>query len=174
MATPAVPFFLGVYFPFVNPKMKLKCHDKYTQKIDKYLPLLTALRNYWGRVELVIIPIGHAGTTLIDIANDFASALAKVRPSIAAQRKRKGQHKTPDTSSTALLHDKRIAKTLLDKLCSLAQTRLLGIIANRQKKIRGQESSRNCLTIPAMLSARQTAPRHPPTSTPRPPRTAII
>jgi hypothetical protein len=113
----------------------LGCHEKYTQKIDKYLPLLIALRKYWGRVEFVSIPIGHAGTTLIDTANDFASALAKVRPSIAAQRKRKGR-KTPDTSSTTLLHDKRIAKTLLNKLCSLAQTRLIGIIANEQKKIR--------------------------------------
>ena len=151
----------------------LGCHEKYTQKIDKYLPLLTALRKYWGRVEFVSIPIGHAGTTLIDTANDFAAALAKVRPSIAAQRKRKG-HKTPDTSSTVLLHDKKIAKALLNKLCSLAQTRLLGIIANRQKKIREQEAARNCNTTPAMPSARQTAPRHPPINTPRPPRTAII
>ncbi len=110
---------------------------EYTQKTDKYLPLLTALRKYWGRVEFVSIPIGHAGTTLIDTATDFASALAKVRPSIATQRKRKG-HKTPDTSSIALLHDKRIAKTLLNKLCSLAQSRLLDIIENRQKKIREQ------------------------------------
>ena len=42
--------------------------------------------------------------------------MAKVRPSIASERKRK-DHKTPDTSSAALLHDKRIAKTLLNKLC---------------------------------------------------------
>jgi hypothetical protein len=115
----------------------LGCHQKYTEKTDKYLPLLTALRKYWGRVEFVCIPIGHAGTTLIDTVNDFAAALAKVRPSIATERKRKG-HKTPDTSSTALLHDKRIAKTLLNKLCSLAQTRLLGISTHRQKLIREQ------------------------------------
>ena len=151
----------------------LGCHEKYTQKTEKYLPLLTALRKYWGRVEFVSIPIGHAGTTLIDTANDFASALAKVRPSIASDRKRKG-HKTPDTSSTALTHDKKIAKALLNKLCLLAQTRLLGIIANRQKKIREQGSSKNCFTTPATLSARRTAPRHPPTSTLRPPRTTII
>ncbi len=80
-------------------------------------------------MELVCIPIGHAGTTLIDTVHDFTSALAKIRPSIAAQRKSKG-HKTPDTSSTAFLHDKKIAKSLLNKLCSLAQTRLLGIIAH--------------------------------------------
>ncbi len=107
----------------------LGCHEKYNEKTDKYLPLLTTLCKYRGRVELVCIPIGHAGTTLIDTANDFAAALAKVRHSITAQRKGKG-HKTPDTSSTALLHDKRIAKILLNKLCLLAQTRLLGIIAH--------------------------------------------
>ncbi len=77
----------------------------------------------------ISIFIGHAGTTLIDTANDFASALVKIPPSIASEGKRKG-HKTPDTSSTAFLHDKKIAKTLLNKLCSLAQTRLLGIIAH--------------------------------------------
>ena len=150
----------------------LGCHEKYTQKNEKYLPLLTALRKYWGRVELVCIPIGHAGTTLVDTANDFAAALAKVRPSVAALRKNKG-HKTPDTSPTALLHDKRIAKTLLNKLCSLAQARLLGIIAHRQKKIGEQEASRNLSTTSTLPTARHTAPRHPPTNTPRPPRTAI-
>jgi hypothetical protein len=151
----------------------LGCHQKYTEKTNKYLPLLTALRRYWGRVEFVCIAIGHAGTTLIDTANDFASALAKVRPSIAADRKRKG-HKTPETSSTALLHDKRIAKTLLNKLCDLAQTRLISIIAHRQKKIREQEATRLNPTAPDMPLARKTAPRHPPTCTPRPPPTAII
>ncbi len=92
------------------------------------------------------------------------------RPSIAAQRKRKG-HKTPDTSSTALLYDKRIAKTLLNKLCSQAQTILLGIIAHKQKKIREQEASRPNSNAPDMPSAMQMAPRHPPTHTPRPHRT---
>ena len=41
----------------------LGCHQKYTEKTDKYLLLLTALRKYWGRVEFVCIPIGHVGTT---------------------------------------------------------------------------------------------------------------
>jgi hypothetical protein len=151
----------------------LGCHEKYKQKTDKYFPLLTALRKYWGRVELICIPIGHAGTTLVDTANDFADALAKVRPSIAAQRKGKG-HKTPEISSTALLHDKRIAKTLLNKLCLLAQTRLLGIIAHRQKKIREQETTRDVSTTLARPIARQPAIRHLPIITPRPLRTAII
>ena len=63
----------------------LGCHEKRAEKTAKYQPLLRALRRYWGRVELVCIPIGHAGTTLLDTATDIAAALAKVRPSIAAQ-----------------------------------------------------------------------------------------
>ncbi len=91
---------------------------------------MTTLRRYWGRVDLVCILIGHAGTTLNNTASDIATVLAKVRLSIDAMRKRKG-HKTPEISKTALLHDTRTAKTLLGKLCSLAQTRLLGIKAHR-------------------------------------------
>ncbi len=96
---------------------------------------MTALRRCWGRIDLVCIPIGHAGTTLNDTPANIATALAKARPSIAAKRKR-NNHKTPEIGKTALLHDTRTAKTLLDKLCTLTQTRLLGIIAHRQKKKR--------------------------------------
>jgi hypothetical protein len=42
----------------------LGCDKKHTEKTDKYSSLVAALRQYWGRVELVAIPIGHAGTTL--------------------------------------------------------------------------------------------------------------
>ena len=65
----------------------LGCHKKLKEKTDKYNPLMTTLRRYWGRVNLVCIPIGHAGTTLNDTATDIATALAQVRPSIAATRK---------------------------------------------------------------------------------------
>ena len=82
-------------------------------------------------------PDGHAGTTLNDTATGFTTALAKVRPSIDAKRKVKG-HKTQETNKTALIHDKQIEKTLFNKLCALAQTRLLGIISHRQQKIREQ------------------------------------
>ncbi len=97
----------------------LGCHDKLTKKTEKYHPLLCAVRLYWGRVELVCIPIDHAGTTLHDVATDIATALAKVRPSTAAKRNTKGQ-KTQDINRTALIHDKKTAKTLLDKHWSLA------------------------------------------------------
>jgi hypothetical protein len=96
---------------------------------------LTTLRRYWSRVDLLVyIPVGHASTTLNDTATDITTALAQVRASIAATRKQKG-YKTPEISKTALLHNTRTAKALLDKFYALAQTRLLGIIAHRQQKI---------------------------------------
>jgi len=122
----------------------LGCHDKLFKKIEKSHPPLCALRRYWGRVELVCVPNGHAGTTIHDTATDLATTLAKVRPSIAAKQKIKGQN-TKEKSKTVLIHDKRIAKTLLDKFCSLAQTRLLGIIAHRQQPIREQATT--CTTM---------------------------
>jgi hypothetical protein len=38
----------------------LGLQDKFTKKTENYQPLLRALRWYWGRVDLVCIPIGHA------------------------------------------------------------------------------------------------------------------
>ena len=144
----------------------LGCHEKLAEKTDKYQPLLRALRRYWGRVELICIPIGHAGTTLLDTATAIAAALAKVRPSMAAERKRKGA-RTPDTSKTAFVHNKRVATTLLDKLCSLAQTRLLGIIAHRQQLIRERTALGKLTLSPHPIT-------HTPKHTPRPPSTAIV
>jgi hypothetical protein len=98
-------------------------------------PLLCALRRYWGRVDLICIPIGHAGKSLNDTASDIATALAKVRPSCYG----KGKSRTPKTqesSKTSVIHDTQVAKTLLGKFCSRAQTRLLGIIAHRKKNQR--------------------------------------
>jgi hypothetical protein len=63
----------------------LGCHDKLTKKTEKYHPLLCALRKYWGRLDLVCIPIGHACTTFLDTENDIVTALATTRPSIDAK-----------------------------------------------------------------------------------------
>ena len=65
----------------------------------------------------------------------MSSALARVRPHLAAQRRRQG-HKQPDVDNKALKHDKTLIKTLLDTLCTLAQDRLIGILQNRTKEIR--------------------------------------
>ena len=148
----------------------LGLHDTRTKKTEKYHLLLCALRRYWGRVELVCIPIGHAGTTLIDTANDISAALAKNRPSISAKRTTKGKQEQ-DKNITALTHDKRIAKNLLDKLCALAQTRLLGIIAHRQQKLREQATT---LRTRGTHTAKHEAPSNHLIPTPRPPRTTII
>ena len=45
----------------------LGCDVKSDKKTEKYFPLIAALRRYWGRVEFIAFPIGHAGTTLISI-----------------------------------------------------------------------------------------------------------
>ena len=95
-------------------RKNLGCREKLAEETEKYHRVLRALRRYWGRVELVCISIGHADTILHDTATEFATALAKARLSINAQRKQKG-HKSYETSKTAFIHDKRIAKTLLDK-----------------------------------------------------------
>jgi hypothetical protein len=151
----------------------LGCHKKRKEKTVKYNPLLITLRRYWGRVDLVCIPIGHAGTALNDTATDIATALSQVRPSIAVMRKQKG-HKSPEISKTALLHDTRTAKALLDKFCSLAQSRLLGIIAHRQQKIKEQTTdSNNAPTLDGDQPTAQRVIRHPPTQPPRQPTTAI-
>ncbi len=88
-------------------------------------------------MDLVCIPIGHASTTLNDTASDIATALAKVSPSHDI----KGRSSTPKTqepTKMSVIHDKQVAKTLMDKLCALAQTRLLRIIANRKQNIKDQ------------------------------------
>jgi hypothetical protein len=53
---------------------------KLKEKTDEYNPLVTTLRRYWGRVDLICIPIGHAGTTLNDTATDIATASALLSP----------------------------------------------------------------------------------------------
>ncbi len=40
------------------------CEDKIEEKNVIYAPLMETLRRHWGRVELIALPIGHAGTTL--------------------------------------------------------------------------------------------------------------
>lgn len=113
----------------------LGCVERRAAKQAKYEPLIAALRKHWGAVEFVCVPIGHAGTTLQCTIDDLASALARVRPHFAAQRRRLG-HKQPDVDAKALKHDKTLVKTLLDNLCILAQDRLVGIFHNRTKEIR--------------------------------------
>ena len=103
------------------------------------IPLVAALRRHWGAVEFVCIPIGLAGTTLTSTIQDLSSALARVRPQFAAQRRRQGC-KQPDVDTKALKHD----ETLLETLCTLAKDRLIGIFQNRTKETRALDPNRTC------------------------------
>ena len=42
----------------------LGCQKRLQEKTDKYTPLVIAIKTVWGKVELVAVPIDHAGTTL--------------------------------------------------------------------------------------------------------------
>ena len=58
----------------------LGCDEKHTEKIEKYSPLVAALKQYWGRMELVAIPVGHAGTTLTRTLDHLTATLSTVCP----------------------------------------------------------------------------------------------
>jgi hypothetical protein len=87
----------------------LRCHIKHQEKLDKYTPLLDILRLTWGRVHLVIVPIGNAGTLLSRTQHDLASALAS-------------------NPAHPLLKE---TKTLLEHVSAFAAQRLLSIIQSR-------------------------------------------
>ena len=81
--------------------------------------------------------------SLLSTIHDLSSALARVRPQFAAQRRRQGC-KQPDVDTKALKHDKTLVKTLLDTICTLAQDRLIGIFQNRTKEMRALDPNRTC------------------------------
>ena len=56
----------------------LGCDKKHTEKNEKYSPLVAALKQYWGRVEFVVILIRHAGTILTRTLNHLTAAISKV------------------------------------------------------------------------------------------------
>jgi hypothetical protein len=93
----------------------------------KYSPFMAALRRYWGRVNFIAFPIGHAGTTLTMTLDHLTTAFSTVRPT--AERSRTSRGDTfPVTDQNAKSHDYNMFKSLLASLTDLAQSRLLGII----------------------------------------------
>ena len=145
----------------------LSCDRKRQEKIDKYQPLLQALESFgWGRVDLVCIPVGHAGTLLNRTAEELATALSTVRPGMSKKRKRTQQQqeddKEPKKDKNAFYHDLKIAKGLLDKVSDLASSRLLQILAFRTHELRklGPTSPPPC----APSSRRGHPPYEPPVS----------
>ena len=80
-------------------------------------------------MEFVVIPVGHAGTTLTRTLDHLIAVFSSVRP--------KEDHTSGNTNtlqtitvSTAMSHDYCLFKSLLGALTDLAQSRVLGIIKN--------------------------------------------
>jgi hypothetical protein len=109
----------------------LGCDKKHVhaEKTEKYSSLVAVLKQYWGRVEFVAIPIGHADTTLTRTLDHLTAAFSTVRPRMDHTN---ANTDTPQhvTDSNAKSHDYRMFKLLLDALTDLAHSRLLGIIRN--------------------------------------------
>ncbi len=110
----------------------LGCEDKFEEKNTKYAPLLASLRRHWGRVELIALPIGHAGTTLNSTLDQLTTAFSTVRPTTGRSSTSKGG-KPAATDHNAKTHDYTMFKSMLDSLRDLAQSRLLGIIRNKKR-----------------------------------------
>ncbi len=84
----------------------------------KYAPLMATLRRHWGRVELIALPIGHAGTTLNSTLDQLTTAFSTVRPTTGRLSTNKGG--TPAaTDQNAKSHDYTLFKSLMDSLTVL-------------------------------------------------------
>jgi hypothetical protein len=112
----------------------LGCDDKREAKTAKYAALIAALKKHWGHVEFIAFPIGHAGTTLTSTLTQLISTLSAVRPHAEPSRASRGIN-SPTTDHNAKAHDSILFKSLLDSLTDLAQSRLIGIIGNRKRRI---------------------------------------
>ena len=105
---------------------------KHTEKTEKYTPLVAALKQRWGRVEFVAIPIGHAGTALTRTLDHLTAAFSTVHPRVDHTNDIKSTS-LPNTYSNAKSHNYLLFKSLMDALADLAQSRLLGIIRNKKR-----------------------------------------
>ncbi len=56
----------------------LGCDLRLEKKTEKYSTLLAALIRYWGRVEFIVFPIGHAGITLTKTLDQLTAAFSTV------------------------------------------------------------------------------------------------
>jgi len=107
---------------------------KCDEKTEKYSPLIAALIKYWGRVEFVAFPIGHAGTTLTKTLDHLTAAFSTVRPSVESSRANMGIS-SPATDHNAKTHDFVLFKSLLDSITDLTQSRLIGTIRTRKRLV---------------------------------------
>ncbi len=82
----------------------LGCDIKFEKKNEKYLPLLAALRRYWGRMEFIAFPIGHAGIKLTRTLDQLTAAFSTVRPNVERTRASRGAT-SPATDHNDKTHD---------------------------------------------------------------------
>ena len=113
------------------------CHKRLQEKTAKYAPLVTSLKAMWGKVEFVVFPVGHAGTTLKEMHRHLAQALSATRPEIERRQARR-EVRDPDTDSTARTYDSSLFKTLMQALTKFAQTRHIGILHHRENLVHTQ------------------------------------
>jgi hypothetical protein len=113
----------------------LRCHAKFLGKLEKYTPLLELLRQTWGNVHLVIVPIGNAGTILERTQLDLARALAHT------------PERPPLTQTSSLMK----------RLSAFAAQRLLTIISARYHATVALQTSQG--------PVRATQPTQPPPAT---------
>ena len=114
---------------------RLALHAKVAAKAIKYAALLQLLREHWGRVDLVCVPVGHAGTTLEATAEALSRAVSAPRPTRATPRPgHRNDDKQPDPHTRC--HDRRLSRALLDNLISqLSTKRLEHIFINRAQQL---------------------------------------
>ena len=82
-------------------------------------PLIAALGRYWGLVELVASPIGHAGATLNKTLYHLTATFSTVRPHVDQARASKGAIDTA-TDHNARIHVYNLFKSIMDSLADLA------------------------------------------------------
>jgi hypothetical protein len=108
------------------------CNKKHAEKTEKYSLLVAVFKEYWGRVDFVAIPIGHADTTLTRTLDHLTAAFSTVRPRVDHTNAIKDTTK-PIPYSNTMSHAYRMFSSLLDTLTDLAHSRLLGIIRNMKR-----------------------------------------
>ena len=88
-------------------------------------------------MELVAVPIGHAGKILTTTQQNLAQALSATRPEIERARTRRNAI-ISDTDSVARSHDSSLFKSSMRTLTKIAQSRLIGIIHHRHSIVKAR------------------------------------
>jgi hypothetical protein len=115
--------------------MDLGCNlIKLGKKTEKYSPLFAAPKRYWGRVDFIAFPIGHADTTRARTLDQLTAACFTDRPTVDRSRANRGAV-DPTTDHNAMTHDYNPFKSLMDSLTDLAMSRLIGIIRNQNRLV---------------------------------------